>query len=77
MLLFALTLFLSYTIVYSADHALSGRIKLDLNNILDATLVKGKILFLTKEGIIELTGKKARELYWKVKLRNRRKAFGL
>ncbi len=77
MFLFALTLFLSYTIVYNADLALSGRIKLDLNNILDATLVRGKILFLTKEGIIELTGKKARELYWRVKLRNRRKAFGL
>ena len=56
---------------------MSGRIKLDLNNILDATLVKGKIRFLTKDGIIELTGRKARELYWKVKLRNRRKAFGL
>jgi len=46
-------------------------------DIIDAKIVKDKVLFLTKKGIIELELNKAKDLYWKIKLRNRRKAFGL
>lgn len=46
-------------------------------DIIDAKIVKDKVLFLTKKGIIELELSKAKDLYWKIKLRNRRKAFGL
>lgn len=46
-------------------------------DIIDAKIVEDKVLFLTKKGIIELELNKAKDLYWKIKLRNRRKAFGL
>ncbi len=51
---------------------------LNLNNIIDAKIKNGKIVLITINGKIELEdNKKNRELYWSIKLRNRRKVFGL
>lgn len=46
-------------------------------DIIDAKIVKDKVLFFTEKGMIELELNKAKDLYWRIKLRNRRKAFGL
>ncbi len=50
-----------------------------LDDIVDAEIHGDKIYFLTTTGKMleaQLTPR-ARDLYWKVKLRNRRRAFGL
>lgn len=46
-------------------------------DIIDAKIVNDKVLFLTKKGVVELELNKAKDLYWEIKLRNRRRAFGL
>jgi len=51
---------------------------LDLDNVIDAKIKNGKIVLITRNGKVELEdNRRNRELYWSIKLRNRRKAFGL
>jgi len=51
---------------------------LDLDNVIDAKIKNGKIVLITRSGKVELEdNRRNRELYWSIKLRNRRKVFGL
>jgi len=51
---------------------------LDLDNVIDAKIKNGKIVLITRNGKVELEdNRRNRELYWSIKLRNRRKVFGL
>ncbi len=50
---------------------------ISIDDVLDAKRIKDKVILYTKNGVIEMEFKKAKDIYWRVKIRNRRKAFGL
>ncbi len=56
----------------------SGRVKLlRLDDVVDVKETPMGYVVVTKNGEILLDHREARKLYWEVKMRNRRKAFGL
>ncbi len=50
---------------------------ISIDDVLDAKRIKDKVLLYTRNGVIEMDFEKAKDIYWRVKIRNRRKAFGL
>jgi hypothetical protein len=55
-------------------------LKIDLDEVDDAEIISGLVLLKLRNGEtvrLPLEKPEARQLYWQVKLRNRRRAFGL
>jgi hypothetical protein len=58
----------------------SPRLRININEVDDAEIISGLVLLKLKNGeTIKLPAEKpeARQIYWQVKIRNRRRAFGL
>ncbi len=56
----------------------SGRVKLiRVDDVVDVKETPMGYVVVTKKGEILMDRREARKLYWEVKMRNRRKAFGL